>query len=114
MGLRPSSFPAPPPRKVGALVVDYQLAVLVEAFRVPSDDPKRPLRCRFARGDDLAAGSQRVAGGDGPVEGQLIDAEKRPARLAELFAAESNDCAEHEQRVDAGARMAVGAPLLGR
>ena len=99
--------------EVRALVVDHEIAALVEAFGVPGDDPEGGTRFGLAGGDDAAARGEGVAGVDGAVEGQLVDAEKRAAGLAQVFDAEADDGAEDEERVDDDVRVAVGAGVLG-
>src|SRR5262245_45390750 len=75
----------PETHEVGALEVDGELFALVEAFGVPSDDPEALVGVRDPAVEHDGFGPQRIAGIDGLVIGELVDAEERPAALAQVL-----------------------------
>src|SRR5581483_5421529 len=71
--------------EIGALEVDDLLVALVEASGMPGDDAEALLRARGAPVEHDRFGAQRVARIDRLMIRELVDAEERPAALAQIL-----------------------------
>src|SRR5580692_2534214 len=104
---------APEAHAVGALEVDGELIALVEALGMPGDDPESLVRIGDPSVEDDRLGSERIAGIDGLMEGELVDAEERSTALAQLLDRETEHRGEDQHRIDDDAGMAVRAGVGG-
>src|SRR5579859_2689538 len=76
---------------------------------MPRHDPALGTALRLPLVHYRAARYQRVARIHPPMEGQTIDPEKKPARLAQVLDREPKDRRENQHRVDHDLAMAMGA-----
>src|SRR5882757_9221262 len=86
--------------EVGALEVDGELFALVEALGVPGDDAEALVGVRDAPVEHSGFGSKRIAGIDGLVVAEFVDAEERPTALAQVLDGEAEHGGEDQQRID--------------
>src|SRR5258705_9340339 len=70
---------------IGPLEIDHAFAFLIETFGVPARNAAIGVRLRFAQRDDFTSRRERVAGIYGAMKRELLDAEKRAARFAQVF-----------------------------
>src|SRR5260221_10500814 len=93
--------------EVGAFEIDDEVFVLVEALGMPGDDAEALVRVRDAPIQHYRLRAQRIAGIDVLVEGELVDAEERPAAFAQILHREAEGRGEDQHRIGDQARMAV-------
>src|SRR5579883_309987 len=99
--------------EIGALEVDDLLVALVEASGMPGDDAEALLRARGAPVEHDRFGAQRVARIDRLMIRELVDAEERPAALAQILDGQAEHGGEHQQRIGDDAGMTVRAGVGG-
>ena len=75
--------------------------------------PKPLWESETRRSSTLRFGPERIAGIDGLVIGEFVDAEERPAAFAQVLDGEAEHRGEDQQRVDDDAGMAVRAGIVG-
>src|SRR5882757_9062572 len=74
---------------------------------VPGDDAKSRTTLGLSPRDHLALGIDGFADQDGSVVGEIVDAEKRAATLAQILDAHAEHGVEHKERADDQIRKSV-------
>src|SRR5947199_94496 len=108
--LKPAPMPLPRAMMLATLI--HARAPLVSTLRLPGDDAEGGATLRLALRDDAAPGGDRVSRIDRAEERDVLDAEERAARLGEVLHRETDHRAQHEERIDHHARVAVRARVL--
>src|SRR6266404_4835761 len=99
--------------EIGAAEIDHQLAAAVMALRVPTHDSAFGPARRLALVQHRAARAERRAGIERAMEFQIVDAQEKAARLAQVLNRESEHRQEDQHRVQYDAAVAVGCRVLG-
>src|ERR1700704_3511582 len=103
----------PESHEIGALEVNREFVALVEALGVPGDDAEPLVGVRDTPVEHDGLRAQRIARVDGSMEGELVDAEKGSAALAQILDGEAEYRGEDQQRIGDDSGMAVRAGVGG-
>src|ERR1051325_8697183 len=97
---------------VRPLEIDHALAFSIEPFGVPTRNAAIHMRLRFAQRDDFASRRERVAGINGAMKRELLDAEKCTTRFTQVFHGQTEYREENKHRVYHDTRVPVRGRVL--